>query len=80
MGIPQLVEATPFEEALRASRGVEVEAYTGHAEVWYDRTVRRSGAEVSEGGQAALEDERNFIDFSRSCLWVGKEHVIIDRG
>jgi hypothetical protein len=30
-------------------------------------------------GRAAIEDEKRFIDFARSAIWIGKEHVIIDR-
>ncbi|MFT5928086.1 MAG: hypothetical protein ACI805_001203, partial [Candidatus Azotimanducaceae bacterium] len=25
-----------------------------------------------------FEDEAKFIDFSRSALWYGKEHVLVD--
>jgi hypothetical protein len=25
------------------------------------------------------EDEKNFIDFSRSAMWIAKEHVILER-
>jgi hypothetical protein len=24
-----------------------------------------------------LEDERRFVDFSRSAIWAGEEHVLI---
>jgi hypothetical protein len=34
---------------------------------------------VAAAGRAAVEDEAKFIDFKRSTMWVGKEHVIIDR-
>ena len=68
-----------LESELRASRGTQVDAYDGHAEVWFDRTVARSGREVAAAGRAAVEDEAKFIDFKRSTMWVGKEHVLIDR-
>ena len=29
--------------------------------------------------EIAVEDERKFIDFSRSAMWIGKEHVFIDK-
>jgi len=29
--------------------------------------------------EIAIEDERNFIDFTRSAMWMAKEHVFIDR-
>lgn len=70
---------TPLEAELRASRGTQIDAYDGHAEVWFDRSVARSGREVSAAGRAAIEDEAKFIDFKRSTLWLGKEHVFIDR-
>jgi uncharacterized protein (TIGR02118 family) len=70
---------TPLEAALRASRGTLVPAYDGHAEVWSDRGARRASPEAIAGGNAAVEDEAKFIDFKRSTLWIGKEHVIIDR-
>jgi len=70
---------TPLAAELRASRGTAVDAYDGHAEVWFDRSVARSGPEVSAAGRAAIEDEAKFIDFKRSTMWLGKEHVIIDR-
>lgn len=70
---------SPLEAALRTSRGTIVPAYDGHAEVWSDRGVRRASPEAAAGGQAAIEDEAKFIDFKRSTMWIGKEHVIIDR-
>jgi uncharacterized protein (TIGR02118 family) len=70
---------SPVEAELRAGRGTAVEPYTGHAEAWFDGAVARSSAETRAAGRAAVADERHFIDFGRSNLWVGKEHVIIDR-
>ena len=68
-----------IEAALRASRGTVVEPYLGHAEVWFDRGAGRRGPEAAEAGRQAIEDERKFIDFGRSCMWIGKEHRFIDR-
>jgi hypothetical protein len=70
---------SPVEDALRQARGTEVDAYTGHAEAWTDRSTARSGPEAREAGRLAVADESNFIDFARSAIWLGKEHVIIDR-
>jgi len=70
---------TPLENALRRLRGTVVPSYTGHAEVWFDRGVQRGGPEAVTAGQRAIEDESKFIDFKRSCMWIGKEHVFIDR-
>lgn len=70
---------TPLETELRKSRGTTVPSYDGHAEVWFDRTIARTGPEVEIAGRRAVEDESKFIDFKRSCMWIGKEHVFIDR-
>jgi uncharacterized protein (TIGR02118 family) len=70
---------TPLENALRQSRGTRVPSYTGHAEVWFDRGLRRDGPEAERAGRLAIEDESKFIDFKRSCIWIGKEHVFVDR-
>jgi uncharacterized protein (TIGR02118 family) len=68
-----------LETELRESRGTRVAAYDGHAEVWFDRSVAVTGREVAAAERAAIEDEAKFIDFKRSTMWLGKEHVIIDR-
>jgi uncharacterized protein (TIGR02118 family) len=66
------------EAGLRASRGTEVEAYLGHAEVWIDRADAGRSPERQAANRAAIEDEGNFIDFERSAMWIGKEHVFVD--
>lgn len=74
------VEA-PLAEALRAARGAMEEPGFGHAEVWIDRQefAMVSGPEVDEAFPLFVEDCRYFIDLSRSPMWAGKEHVIVDR-
>ena len=69
---------SPLEASLRASRGTLVEPYAGHAEAWFERGAPTS-PEGREAGRRAIEDERTFIDFARSAIWVGKEHVVVDR-
>lgn len=66
------------DEALRASRGVKVEPYLGHAEVWVSRN-RMPTPEGDIANRAAVEDESKFIDFERSAMWICKEHTHIDR-
>ena len=68
----------PLDEALRTSRGTEVESYLGHAEVWFDRS-RAGTPETAAANRAAIEDEGKFIDFKRSSIWIGKEYSFIDR-
>lgn len=68
-----------LEQALRAPRGTQTEPYTGHAEIWIDRaTGVLSTPEAQLANQRALEDERRFVDFPRSSIWLAKEHVIVD--
>jgi hypothetical protein len=64
---------------MAAARGVELEPYFGHAEVWFDRLVPRVGPEVSESAGALLTDEAKFIDFSRSTGFIGRELLFVDR-
>jgi hypothetical protein len=70
--------ASRIEERLRAERGVDVDPYLGHAEVWSDRGAPRSGEVAARGGRRAVEDESLFIDFARSAMWFGTEHVLVD--
>jgi uncharacterized protein (TIGR02118 family) len=70
---------SPLEAALRSARGTAVPAYDGHAEVWTDRSAARSSPEAVAGNRAAIDDEAKFIDFNRSTMWRGKEHVFVDR-
>jgi uncharacterized protein (TIGR02118 family) len=72
----------PLEQQLRKSRGTQVESYTGHAEAWFDRGELATIANSPEARRAmeiAVADERKFIDFRRSAMWIAKERVFIDR-
>jgi uncharacterized protein (TIGR02118 family) len=71
---------TPFNDAIRASRGAP-EMYDGVAELWWDSLDDILASGESEEGRAAglalLEDERRFIDLSRSPLWLSEEKTIV---
>ena len=70
-----------LESMLREARGTIVEPYTGHAELWFERADHSLGTAIPErvrGGQLAVEDESKFIDFTRSAMWMAKEHVFVD--
>jgi uncharacterized protein (TIGR02118 family) len=73
---------TDLDEALVGPRGSELRFYDGVAELWWDSIEDLLAAATSEegraAGQALLEDEARFIDLSRSPLWLGEEHVVID--
>jgi uncharacterized protein (TIGR02118 family) len=69
-----------MNQALAASRGAP-ELYDGVAELWWDSIddLMSSGSteEARAASQALLEDERKFIDHSRSPLWIAEEHPIV---
>lgn len=66
-------------EPLRATRGGP-EGYDGVAQLWWDSLADMaaiaSEPDAVEAGRLLLEDERKFIDLSRSPLWWGEERVI----
>lgn len=70
---------SPMDEGLREARGVTVEPYLGHAEAWVDRGRLPMTEEARRANRAFVEDEHNFIDMSRSTIFFGKEHVVVDR-
>jgi hypothetical protein len=69
----------PLNDLLRASRGT-IEPYDGVAEMWGVLDELAAAAATPDGQRAAdefLEDERRFIDATRSAIWFAKEHVLI---
>ncbi|MGN6516670.1 MAG: EthD domain-containing protein [Rhizomicrobium sp.] len=75
----QLHSATnAFNEVIRASRNAP-DMYDGVAELWWDSLDDLTAPPTPESqaaGFALLEDERKFIDLSRSPLWLGEEKTI----
>lgn len=69
----------PINDALRQSRA-SPEPYDGVAENWFDSLEDLAAAVASPEGQEAvrelLEDERRFIDWERSPVWIGEEHSV----
>jgi uncharacterized protein (TIGR02118 family) len=85
LGIRRYVQVhTAYDEVSRAlpgARGAMGEPYDGVAELWIDgledlakRMATQAGLDAA---RALLEDERAFIDFGRSAMWLADEHVII---
>lgn len=68
-----------ISKGTRASRGGP-EQYDGVAELWWDsfEDMAASGEAAAEAGRLLLEDEKRFIDLSRSPLWWGEEKTIIE--
>lgn len=73
-------ETHDFNAIIQASRG-SPDMYDGIAEIYFDSWDGLFAASENPGnGEAAaelLEDERKFIDLSRSPLWFNKEHVVV---
>jgi uncharacterized protein (TIGR02118 family) len=84
LGIRRYVQShttdTPFNGALRASRGGPDE-YDGVAELWWDSLETLAAGSSSTEGQVAaaalLEDERRFIDLANSPLFVVEENPVV---
>lgn len=71
---------TPLLSAFTSPRGTATEPYLGHAESWFPRpSGDQPPPEMRAAMEAAVEDEKNFIDWSRSTILVGKELVFVDR-
>ena len=72
-----------LEAALAGSRGCTVAAYDGVAELWWESEAALAAALATPEGQRAgavlLEDERQFIDFAGSAIFLTREDVILAR-
>lgn len=76
------MHALPLEASagIRDTRGGP-EGYDGVAELWWesfeDMSASAGDPKAAEAGRLLLEDEKKFIDLSRSPLFWGVEHVVI---
>jgi uncharacterized protein (TIGR02118 family) len=71
---------SPLNDALaRPRQGPE--PFDGIAELWWDDADALAASARGEAGRAAsralIEDERRFIDFSASPIWIGDEHQVV---
>lgn len=68
------------EVDIRRTRGGPA-GYDGVAELWWDSfddlTANANDPRATEAAAMLLEDEKTFIDLSKSPLWWGEEHEII---
>jgi uncharacterized protein (TIGR02118 family) len=71
-----------INDPIRASRGGPP-SYDGVAELWWDSLETLAAPGQTEAGRAAgaalLEDEKRFIDLSRSPLFFTEVHEVVDR-
>ncbi len=85
LGIRRYVQAhtldSPLNQALRQARGSTGEPFDGVAELWWESAeALASATSTPEGRQAAqelLEDERRFIDFQNSVVFIAEEHPVV---
>jgi len=82
MGAKKYVQShtldTPLNAGLRESRGM-LPDYDGVAEVWFEsEEALMAGMSSPEGqklGALLLEDEKNFIDHSKSSAFIVEEEL-----
>lgn len=85
LGIRRYVQVhtfdSPLNEALARSRGIVEEPFDGVAEIWWEDMQAFSGSMGTDEGRRAaqelLDDERKFIDFARSVIFVAEEKVFV---
>ena len=68
----------PATSGLQASRGA-ADPYDGITEVWFDSLESmgaNEGQESIDAAQKLLEDEAEFLDFSRSSVFLTEEKEI----
>lgn len=86
LGIRKYIQNSPSpnrtaQDALQKGRGTVPVDFDGCGELWWDDLDAHLAARQTEPGRQALleliEDERRFVDLSRSQLWYCEERVIL---
>ncbi len=72
-GCRKYVQSHTIHRAL----GERQPAFDGVAELWFDDWKALEAAMASKEVAAALEDERKFIDHSRTAFFIAEEHHVI---
>jgi uncharacterized protein (TIGR02118 family) len=52
-------------------------SFDGVAELWFDDWAALERALASSEARAAIEDERKFIDHSRTAFFIAEDHVVL---
>ncbi|MEQ9801036.1 MAG: EthD domain-containing protein [Salinisphaeraceae bacterium] len=72
---------TPVNEQLREARGMP-EPYDGITEVWWNSMDDLIQAAETDAGRDAMqrlvEDEAEFLDLEKSCIFMSEEHTIFE--
>jgi uncharacterized protein (TIGR02118 family) len=74
-GLRRYVQSHVLPETYGAARPP---GFDGAAELWWDSLDALRAAMGTPEVQAALEDEKNFIDHSRVASFVTVENVVVD--
>jgi uncharacterized protein (TIGR02118 family) len=86
LGIRKYIQTIPLpnpvaQTSLQSGRGTEPVDFDGCAELWWDDLESHLAARKTPEGLRALqkliEDERRFVDLSRSQLWYGQERTVL---
>lgn len=84
LGLRRYVQSHALPDELSAELGSPrgaPEPFDGVAELWFDDLEALAAAASSPEGQrvalALIEDERRFIDHSRSPIFLSEEHEIV---
>jgi hypothetical protein len=86
LGIRKYVQTVPLmnveaQRALQKTRGCQPVDFDACGELWWDDMESHLAArKTAEGAKAILElieDERRFVDLSRSQLWYCEERAIL---
>lgn len=69
----------PLAEALRSGRGAQAADFDGIAEAGWDsfEEMAALGDTAERVAASLLEDEKRFVDFSRSEMFIAEEHVVV---
>lgn len=73
-GLRRYVQSHVVPETYGAGRAP---GFDGAAELWWDDMNALRAAMDTPEVQAALEDEKNFIDHSRVASFITTEHVVV---
>jgi uncharacterized protein (TIGR02118 family) len=81
IGLLRYIQAHTLEDAAPRTdeiRGQLADVYDGIAELWFDRDqAKGSEAERKAANRILALDEKNFIDFERSSMWLAKEFAFV---
>lgn len=81
IGVARYVQVHTLQDASARSdevRGQMAEVFDGVAELWFDWDRAQGTPDERKAANRALaEDEKNFIDFAHSSMWIGNEYTFV---